>query len=301
MSKSNKIEDIRLTPDYVEKKKINWFPGHMAKSIRKIKEKLAMADIIVEVRDARLPYHSGNPALSEIIGQKSKIILFNKVNLANNNAVLKAQEYFRQINQPVLFINAFEKASAKKILQEVKQVVFEKKKVSNPSLTLNQVKAKMMIVGLPNTGKSTLINLIAGRNATKVANKPGQTQTQQIIKVSDDIELIDTPGVMMPSISNNEHGLWLALIHAIPEDIVSVEDQAGYLINYFIKHPTKEFITRYKLTQPMEDIESIILQVAKIRGCIQAKGHIDYHRAHSLIVQDFREGLLGHLSFGDPT
>lgn len=297
-TKDNNLDEIELTPDRDQAHKINWFPGHMARAMRDIKKKLSIADLVLEVRDARVPLQSGNNAMEEVLGQKGKLVIFNKADLIPRELVSDWQKYFESQNINAIFTNSFDKNDIKKILHSAKTIVINRKKEFNPELNHENVKVRMMVLGLPNTGKSTLINQMAGRTAARVADKPGLTQAQQLIKVDGNIELLDTPGVMTPAIETHEHGLWLSLIHAIPEDIVCAEDQACYLIEYFQKSKTQEFIDRYKLSTLDQDIDGIIAEIAKARGCIKQKAQIDLPRVFNLIIADFRKGDLGKHCFG---
>lgn len=297
-NKTKKNDEIELTPDREESHTINWFPGHMARAMRDIKAKLSIADLVLEVRDARVPLQSGNNAMDEVLGQKGKLIVFNKANLAPKNITNEWQKYFESKNINTIFVDCFDKGDIKKVLHAAKTIVINRKKEFNPEINHENVKVRMMVLGLPNTGKSTLINQMAGRHAARVADKPGHTQAQQLIKVDNNIELLDTPGVMMPSIETHEHGLWLSLIHAIPEDIVRAEDQACYLIEYFQKFKTQEFLEKYKITTLDQDMDSIIAEIAKARGCIKQKAQIDFPRVFNHIIADFRKGDLGKHCFG---
>lgn len=294
------LDDIELTPDHKESHTINWFPGHMARALREIKTKLSGIDVVIEIRDARLPLHTSNQALEETLGTKGRVIVFNKANMVEPNVLLKWENYFKKINSHHLFINALSKTDVKKIIQVARDLIQERRQKDNPGVELAaKNKIRLMIIGLPNTGKSTVINQLSGRNAAKVADKPGQTQTQQLIKIGNDVELVDTPGIMMPSISSYEHGIWLTLINAIPEDIVGIEKPVEYIVDLLVKHDSKVFKERYGLTDLTKHPDEIIEEVAKARGCIKQKGLLDLERAHRIILTDFRNGDLGKYSFGE--
>ena len=278
----------------------NWFPGHMLKAMREIKSKLAMVDLVVEIRDARVPIVSGNSSLNASIGGKSRLILLNKVNLADPKKIAHWQEYFTKQGVPFLFINCLDKSTHKVVLQTSRQIIEAKRRACNPELLDQKGKYKFMIIGLPNTGKSTFINQISGRNATKTADKPGQTRVQLWVNVDEDLELLDTPGVMPPEIEKDEHKLWLSAINAIPDDIVGEEDPACYVINYFLKEKSEEFKERYKLESFEVSVDQVINQVAVVRGCLKQKGLVDVDRVYKIILMDFRHGLLGKACFSLP-
>jgi ribosome biogenesis GTPase A len=299
-NKSPKLtDDIELTPDHLVSAGINWYPGHMAKAIRQIKEKLSTVDIVFEIRDARAPLASGNKMLESTLRQKSYLILLNKVNLASPNMVQEWQKWFEAQGTPFMFIDCFDKGTMKKVMTMAKTIVDKKRKESNPDMS-PKAKMRLMILGLPNTGKSTIINQLAGRSATRTADKPGQTQVQQLIVIDKDLDLLDTPGVMPPSLAKEEHGLWLCAINAIPDDVVGEEKPARFLIEFFKEHKSKEFIERYKLDNLDLSVDEIIEKIAVLRGCLKQKGMLDFERTYKLILGDFRKGDLGKCCFGAP-
>lgn len=283
-----------------EKAAFNWFPGHMAKALREIKTKLKTVDIILEIRDARVPLVSGNKALDEVLGNKSRLIMLNKVNLADPEIIKLWEAWFTEQGMPYIFVNCFDKNSMKKVITYARKIVEDKRLECNPEMVEQKAKLRLMVIGLPNTGKSTIINQLANKSAAKVADKPGQTQMQQWITIDKDLELLDTPGVMPPNIGREEHGLWLSAIHAIPDAIVGEEMPALFLIKHFLNLKTPEFKDRYKLESFELSVEEVLLQIAKARGCVKQKGLPDLERVFKLILADFRAGELGKSCFGLP-
>jgi ribosome biogenesis GTPase A len=279
---------------------INWYPGHMAKAIIEIKKKLKMVDIVLEIRDARVPLASGNLSLEETLNQKSHLIILNKANLADLKMMQKWDFWFKKEQVPYLFVDCFDKNAIKKIKAKARDIVEKKRIQSDPDNYKQKESLKMMIIGLPNTGKSTIINQLANRTATKTADRPGQTKTQQWIVVDKNFELLDTPGVLPPMLAKQEHGIWLSAIHAIPDDIVGEHIPAIYLINYFKEKNSKELKERYKLDSLDYSAEAIIEKIAILRGCIKQKGAPDLERVYKLILSDFRKGDLGKCCFGIP-
>ncbi len=286
--------------EQISKSKINWYPGHMARAIREIKEKLKLVDIVLEIRDARVPLVSGNPVLSETLRQKSHLIVLNKYNLADQKIIQQWDTWFKKEGTPFIFIDCFDKSSIKKVLSQARSIVEAKRKASNPDTPSQKSKLKMMVIGLPNTGKSTIINQLANRTATKTADRPGQTQVQQWIVIDKDLDLLDTPGVMPPSLEKEEHGLWLSAIHAIPDDIVGEELPARFLISFFKEKNSIEFMNRYKLSSLENSVDEILEQIAILRGCIRQKGLSDLERVYKLILIDFRKGDFGKCCFDLP-
>lgn len=278
----------------------NWYPGHMAKALREIKQKLKMVDIVLEIRDARVPMASGNRNLAESLGQKRRLIVLNKANLADSEMVEKWGEWFEKQGEPYVFINCFDKPAMKKVISMARKIIEANRKECNPDYIETKTKLKMMIVGLPNTGKSTIINQLANKSATKVADKPGQTVLQQWITVEGDIELLDTPGVMPPQLEKAEHALWLSAIHAIPDDIAGEDDTAVFIVKHLLARKSKEFLERFKLESFDIGVDEAMLKIATVRGCLKQKGLPDLDRVHKLILAEFRKGELGKTCFGVP-
>lgn len=278
----------------------NWFPGHMMKAMREIKTKIGFVDLVIEIRDARIPVVSGNRSLTNSIKGKSRLILLNKANLADPQMNQKWSEWFDKQGEPYLFINCLDKSVMKQVLSMAKNIIQKKRMECNPEGIAPKEKFKFMIIGLPNTGKSTFINQVANRNATKVADKPGQTKLQLWVKVDDEMDLLDTPGIIPPEVEKDEHKIWLSLINAIPDNIVGEEDPACYLIKHCLKHKTPEFFARYKLEPVDMTVDEVLTKIASVRGCLKQKGLPDLERVFKLILLDFRAGELGKVSFGHP-
>ncbi len=278
----------------------------MAKAIREIKEKLKNVDIVFEIRDARAPLASGNKTLDETLRQKSRLIILNKVNLADPKMIAQWEVWFKKEGVPFIFVDCFDRAQMKKVLAMAKSIVMEKRKKNNPEIEKPKQKMRLMVIGLPNTGKSTIINQLAGRAAVKVADKLGQTQVQQLIVIDKDLELLDTPGVMPPSFAKEEHGLWLCALNAIPEDVVGDLLPARFIVEYYKNlspENAKKFIERYKLESldlKTVSADEIMEKIAVLRGCLKQKGALDLERVYKLVLQDFRKGELGKCCFGVP-
>lgn len=278
----------------------NWYPGHMARALREIKQKLNIVDIVLEIRDARVPLASGNQAMDQGIGQKPKLIVFNKANLADNELIGIWSQWFEEQEINHIFVNCFDKAAMKQVVALARKIVRENRKKTNPDYVETKSKLKMMIVGLPNTGKSTVINQLANKSAAKVADKPGQTQVQQWITVENDVELLDTPGIMPPMVEKEEHGLWLSAIHAIPDDIAGEETVALFVLKHMLKINSPELLERFKLESSDIDLDEALIKIAALRGCLRQKGLPDLDRVYKIILAEFRKGELGKACFGLP-
>lgn len=298
--KKKSADDIELTEDTNLMSRINWFPGHMAKAIKKVKEKLKMVDIILEIRDARAPMTSGNEYLVQEVGQKLRLIIFNKVNMAEDSATTKWKEFLDKNQTPYIFVNTFEKAEVKTLLNLIKETI-QNKRENQQGLTVKKGKMRAMIIGLPNTGKSTIINHLSSKSAARTADKPGHTQSQQWIKLDEDLELLDTPGIMHPRIDTEDQGMWLSAIHAIPDHIVGVDTAACFIIRYLLEKKSKVFLDRYELKEDSSrDYIKALEEIGKVRGCLLKGGHIDYDRVYKLVLLDFRKGDLGPCTFEHP-
>jgi ribosome biogenesis GTPase A len=276
----------------------NWFPGHMMKAMRDIKAKVGLVDLVIEIRDARAPVVSGNSSLTTAISGKARLILLNKANLADPEMNKKWATWFEERGEDHLFVNCLDRPSLKQVMTMAKKIIEKKRQQSSEGVEA-KAKYKFMVIGLPNTGKSTFINSIAHRNATKVADKPGQTQVQLWVRVDDEIDLLDTPGVMPPEIEKDEHKIWLSLINAIPDRVVGEEDSATYLVKYLLKKKSPNFQARYKLDSLDLTVDQALEKIAAARGCLKQKGLPDLERVYKLILLDFRAGELGPVSFDD--
>lgn len=287
-------------PSAPAKALFNWYPGHMARALREIKQKLRSVDIVLEIRDARVPLASGNRALDEGVGQKCKLIVLNKTNLSDPDATALWAKYFSGKEENHIFIDCFDKNELKKVISMARKIVEKNRRECNADYVQTNPKLKMMIVGLPNTGKSTIINQMANKSVAKVADKPGLTQIQQWITLEKDVEVMDTPGVMPPQIDKEEHGLWLSAIHAIPDDIAGEETTAKFVVNHLLKAKSQLFLDRYKLESFDMGLEDVLVKIATLRGCLRQGGLPDLDRVYKLLLAEFRKGDLGRTSFGLP-
>lgn len=278
---------------------LNWFPGHMMKAMKKIKEHVRSVDIVLEIRDARSPLATGNESFTKQIGDKSRLIVMNKANLSDPKMVDLWSKWFSKQGEPFVFINSFDKESLNQIVKQSKEIVLTKHLKSNPGTTLNR-KLRMMIIGLPNTGKSTIINRLSNRDASKVADRPGQTQQHLWVNVSSELEMLDTPGVMPPVVETEEQVLWLSALHAIPEKIMDQQNTACYIVEHLLKNNPKALSSHYKISEDKSSMIETLDQIAKVRGCLLRKNEYDYDRVYKLLINDFRAGLLGLVNFGFP-
>jgi len=276
-------------------KQIQWFPGHMFKSLREIKEKIKLMDIVFILLDARLPYSSMNPNILEIVGNKPVLLLFNKADLADPKNLNYWSSYYQKKGFSVLLINSITGKNVNKIHASAKEVL--KDKINrNQNKGLKEMPIRTMILGIPNVGKSTLINCLTKSKATKTGNRPGVTKAQQWIKISQDFELLDTPGVLWPKFEEEKVGLALAVTGAIKDDTLPIHTVVTYALNYLQTYYQKALNLRYKVDADM-NADQIIEAIAKLRGCLIKGQEIDYDRVYQIVLTDIRNNVLGGLSF----
>ena len=280
---------------------INWYPGHMLKAKKELAEQLKRVDVVLEMRDARIPVSSVNQDFEELLGHKKRILIFNKTALADQEVTRNWEESFRTQDIPFLFIDAIKKSHLQKLLplsrniMQQKWSTFRRRGIRPPSL-------KLLICGIPNVGKSSLINRLSGRKAAETGPAPGVTKHQDWIKLGSDVELLDTPGILWPKIKDRETGLRLAITGAIKDSIVGTSQLNIYLIGILKQKLPDKLQQFYQLTRGDLDLfpEDILQKIAENRGCLKRGGAIDQPRAENLVLRDFRQGKLGRLSFDHP-
>lgn len=276
---------------------INWYPGHMKKTKEEIQNNLKLVDIILEIIDARIPESSRNPMLAEIIGQKPRIIIMNKSDLADEEVNKAWVNKFINEDTKALLMNSKEKINVNKIYQIAKEELKEKFDKNKEKNIENKI-IRMMIVGIPNSGKSTFINNISKRKSANVGNRPGITKTKQWIKTNDNLELLDTPGVLWPKF-DEETGLNLSYTHAIKDEILNIEDLTLKFLEKMQKDYPKLLTERYGVDPNKKALE-IYEDIARKRGAITKGGDFDYTRTANLILTDFRSGKLGRITLERP-
>lgn len=276
-------------------KQIQWFPGHMFKSLREIREKLSLMDIVLVLLDARLPESSMNPELFKLIKNKPMLILLNKMDLADENELSKWITRFNQQGYKTLKIDSQTGKNCNKIHAACKDVLKEKLEREKQKGLLERP-IRTMILGIPNVGKSTLINQLTKTSATKTGNTPGVTKAQQWIKIGQNFELLDTPGVLWPKFEDKKVGYHLAITGAIKDKILPEDDICHYALDFLTAHYPKRLFDRYQITKEMTYIEQLD-QIGKLRGAIVKGNEIDYARVYTIILTDIRNKQLGGLSF----
>ena len=272
---------------------INWYPGHMKKTKEEIKNSLKLVDIVLEVIDARIPKSSRNPLISEITEKKDRIIIMNKTDLSDQIENEKWIKKFADDGIKAIKMNAKEKINTKEIYNIAKEILSEKFK-KNEEKNIENENIRMMVVGIPNSGKSTFINNIAKRKGARVGNRPGVTQQKQWIKTKENILLLDTPGVLWPKFEG-QTGLNLSFTNAIKDEILNIEELCLKFIEFMKEFYPKNLEERYKIDSNKTALE-IYEEIGIKRGAIIRKGEVDYTRCANLIFNDFRSGKLGRIT-----
>ena len=293
------------------KTNINWYPGHMAKTRRQIENDLKIVDIVIELLDARIPISSQNPDIANIIKRKKKIIVLNKCDLADEKKNQLWLQYFEKKGMPAVLVDS---NSGKGIDQCIRKI----ENMMNIDMQMQAEKGRIgrkiraMILGIPNVGKSSFINRISKRTTAGVGNRPGVTKQKQWIRINDKIELLDTPGVLWPKFESEEVALNLAFTGTIKEDILERMDIAYYLTKFLLENDRTKLCERYKIPEELiekkmkqeqpenENIYEIMLEIGKKRGCIISGGKIDEEKTARIILDEFKNGVMGKITIECP-
>ena len=278
--------------------KYQWYPGHMTKAKRMMEENMKLIDLVIEVLDARIPMSSRNPDIDTLGKNKSRLILLNKSDLADEKTNQSWKKWFEQKGCFVVEVNSRTGAGIRQINNVVKEACREKIERDRKRGILNRP-VRAMVVGIPNVGKSTFINSYAKKACTKTGNKPGVTKGKQWIKLSKEIELLDTPGILWPKFEDQTVGLKLALTGSINDDILNIEELAAEFIKIMKKDYPGVLEERYGI-ETSEDIVYNIEEIAKVRGCLLKGGSYDTKKASRQIIDDFRSGKLGRITLDIP-
>ncbi len=283
-----------------QKQVVQWFPGHMAKTRRLIKESLPFVDLVTEIVDARIPMSSSNPELGEMIGNKPRIVLLNKCDVADEKATAKWVEYYKKNGMFAIPVDCRSGKGLNAYLPLVREVLKDKIQ-KNIDKGMAGKPLRVMVVGIPNTGKSSFINKMAGRNRAKVADKPGVTRSNSWFAVGSGIELLDTPGVLWPKFEDRAVGDKLAFIGSVKDEVLDSEALAMRLINVLKNGYSERLKERFKIAdfEDKEDYE-ILEMIGRKRGMLISGGEIDYERASVMLLDEYRGGKLGRLTLEFP-
>lgn len=277
---------------------IQWFPGHMTKTKRMIEEHLKAVDVVAELLDARIPVSSANPMVEELVSGKPRIIILNKADLANPRATDQWISYYEKKGIPVLPMSVGNSKNKKKLLQVIRDT-------AEPILAkwkrrgMKSRSVRLMILGIPNVGKSSLINFLAGTAATRTANTPGQTRGKQWVRLSEGLDLLDTPGVLWPKFDDQTAALRLAATGVIAGDVFNASEVVAELMSSLGKTSPEILKEQYNIENPDQDPQVLLEQAGRRRGCLLPGGNIDFDRAEMVVLRDFRNGKLGRITL-DP-
>lgn len=273
---------------------INWYPGHMAKTKREIREKIDLIDIVFEVIDARIPYSSKNKDIDSMVEGKPRVIIMTKADLCDIEKTNKWKKYYEEKGFIVVSLDLINNPNIKILFDNIKPIIDE---INNKRINkgLKPRRARVLVVGVPNVGKSTLINRLVGKKATNVGNRPGVTKNLEWIRINDKLELLDTPGILWPKLDDEIVAHNLASMTAIKEEILDTEDIAIYIIKKMLSDYQDNITNRYSITEK-EDIVEVLDQIGKKIGAVK-NSETDYDRVYQKIIKDLQDGYLGKVTF----
>ena len=275
-----------------------WYPGHMTKAKRMMKENIKLIDLVIELVDARIPISSRNPDIDELGKNKARLILLNKSDLAEEKQNDAWVEYFKKKGFSVIKVNSKKGGGIKSIQGVIQEACKEKMERDRKRGILNRP-VRAMVVGIPNVGKSTFINSLAGKACAKTGNKPGVTKGKQWIRLNKNVELLDTPGILWPKFEGQIVGLRLAFIGSIKDEILNVEELAAELIQFLKKNYTGVLAEKYNMMES-EDPYKCLADIAESRHCLLKGSGLDTNKAAALLIDDFRTGRLGRITLEFP-
>ena len=295
----------------VHKSVINWYPGHMAKTKKQIKEDLKLIDIVVELLDARIPISSQNPDIDSLTSGKKKIVVLNKCDLSDEVQNKKWLKYFENKNINAVLTDSNTGKGIENCIRKIEEIMKEDLENSSQKGRIGK-KIKVMILGIPNVGKSSFINRIAKRNTAQVGNRPGVTRQKQWIRINEKIELLDTPGVLWPKFEREQVGLNLAYTGSIKEEVLEKTEIAYNLLKFLLENYRNNVCEKYKITNEyIEEIMSkdqpenyniyeIMLEIGRKRGCMVYGGNVDEEKISKIILDEFKNGKLGKITLEIP-
>ena len=287
------------------KTNINWYPGHMLKTKKQIMEDIKLIDVVVEILDARIPISSRNPDIQKIIQNKKRMVLLNKSDLAEEKETAKWVEYFKKNGIVAIIADSNQGKGIKESLNQIENIMEEdmKKAESKGRIKKN---IRIMILGIPNVGKSSYINRLCNKKSTIVGNRPGVTKQKQWVRISNNIELLDTPGVLWPKFEDQIVALNLSYTGSIKDEILQTEEIAYSLLKYLYNNYKQNLLERYKISEEdIEDIKSedkneeiynLFKLIGKKRGAVISGGNINENKAAGMILNDFRSGKFGSIT-----
>ena len=279
---------------------IQWYPGHMKKARELVEENLKLVDVVVELLDARIPAASANPMLREIIGDKPRVVALNKKDLADEKMTKRWLEHFRDEKLPAVALDSVTGKGMRELLSLIEKVAkYRTEKLVSKGVAAR--KARVMVLGIPNVGKSSLINRLAGAAKAKTADKPGVTRAKQWIRIGADVDLLDTPGILWPKFEDPEVGLRLAFTGAVNDEIYDMENVAHLLLAALRRDHPERLQERFKFKEELpETTEALMDAIGRKRGCLLKGGRIDLEKVQHILLSEFRMGKFGKISLDEP-
>src|SRR5574344_2887225 len=286
-AKNNELEN---------KTNINWYPGHMAKTKREILEKLDLIDVVYEVVDARIPYSSKIKDIDTFIKNKPRILIMSKIDLCDMSVTKKWITYYEEQGYKVVALDLEHNTNLNELFKKTNELMIpiNEKRLNKG---LKERKTKVLVVGIPNAGKSTLINRLVGRKAVNVGNRPGITKNIDWIRINNDLELMDTPGILWPKFEDQEVALRLASLTAIKEEILPIDKVVVFILEMLEKYYPNILLERYGLECLDEDIIANYEHIGKKRGCLIKGGEIDYDKVNTIVLNDIKTGIIRGITF----
>lgn len=278
---------------------IQWYPGHMVKAKRLVKENLKLVDMVIELVDARIPASSRNPEIDEIIGEKPRLIVMNKGDLVDKKDIIPWQNYFKARAIPTVIVNSINGQGFRQLEQKAMEITAERR-AHYASKGYKERAIRAMIVGIPNVGKSSFINQLAGKGSAKTGDKPGVTKGKQWVRISKAFELLDTPGILWPKFEDPEVGFRLAVTGAIKDEILDTEGLALWLVKWFADNAPGALKERYKLSDLVEEPLDNLRAIGKRRGFLIPGGEIDTLKAAVILLDEFRAAKIGKFVLENP-
>lgn len=275
---------------------INWYPGHMAKTKRLITENLNLIDVVYEVLDARMPYSSKIKDIENFIKDKPRVIVMTKYDLCDKKETSKWITYYESLGYKVVCMDLENNPDTKKLINMTNELMKDKDQNRIDKGMLKR-RTRILIVGIPNVGKSTLINRLVGKKAVNVGNKPGVTKNLDWIRINEDLELLDSPGILWPKLDEEKVAFNLASLTAIKEEVLPIYDVVEYILNTLCKYYPEVLKERYKVEEVNDDIIETLDIIGKKRGCLIKGGEIDYDKVVGIIINEIKDGTIKNITF----
>ena len=275
---------------------INWYPGHMAKARREIKEKIQLIDVVYEVIDSRMPLSSKISDIDDLLNNKPKILVMTKYDMCDTNETNKIIDYYEKKGNVVVPVDLISGNGVSTIIKETDKIA-EKINTDRKKKGMKPRNIRALVIGVPNSGKSTLINKLVGKKATQTGDKPGVTKQVNWIRVGKNIELLDSPGILWPKLDNQEYAHNLAALSSIKEEIVDIEDLSIYILQKLESLYPLLLEKRYGITKLDSEISNTLDIIGEKRGALIKGGEIDYNKVYRLIIRDLKEGIIGKVTF----